>query len=154
MQLPFLQLLQPEVTIAPIAIMDNSRNHFRDFDAARIDAGGSAIAGILEAHAAAGAHVLLVATTDLVHHEQLALAEEQDPAMLEMVAALDIDGLYQYVTEDAVSICGEIPTAIMMSVVSKLGGTQIEILARGNSLHANPDEADIIGYPAAAAWMN
>jgi hypothetical protein len=41
----------------------------------------------------------------------------------------------------------------MMVVARELGATGIEIIARGNSLHANPDEADVIGYPAAAAWM-
>jgi AmmeMemoRadiSam system protein B len=153
MQLPFLQLLAPEVKIAAIALMDNSRNHFRDFDPERIDEWGTAIAGIIQSHAAAGEHVMLLATTDLVHHVELATADEQDPYMMDRVAALDIDGLYDYVTAGEVTICGEIPTSIMMSVVTKLGGTSIEVLALGNSLHANPDEADIIGYPAAVSWM-
>jgi MEMO1 family protein len=152
MQLPFLQLLHPEVKIAPIAIFDNSRNHFKDFDIARLEAFGTAIAGVIRAHAEAGEHVMLLTTTDLVHHEALALAEEQDPALMSHVAALDVEGLYAYVNDNAVSICGEIPTAIMMIVARELGASEIEIIARGSSLHANPDEADVIGYPAAAAW--
>ena len=153
MQLPFVQLLHPDVTIAPVAIYDNSRNHFKDFDVARIEQWGTALADVIGAHAEAGEHVMLLTTTDLVHHETEALAEEQDPAMLELVAALDVEGLYTYVTENEVSVCGEIPTAIMMVVVRELGGSGIEIIARGNSLHANPDDTDVIGYPAAAAWM-
>src|SRR5690606_39173706 len=101
----------------------------------------------------AGEHVMLLTTTDLVHHETVALADEQDPALMGFVSALDVEGLHAYVTENEVSICGEIPTSIMMIVARELGATGIEIIARGNSLHANPDEADVIGYPAAAAWM-
>ena len=152
MQLPFLQLLHPEVRIAPIAITDNEHRHFQAFDPERIDAWGTAIAGIIEAHAAAGEHVMLLATTDLVHHVPLAEADEEDGYVLDRVAAGDIEGLYDYVVDNEVTICGEIPTAIMMSVVAKLGGS-IEIIANDNSLPAMPDEADVIGYPAAAAWM-
>jgi AmmeMemoRadiSam system protein B len=153
MQLPFLQLLHPGVTIAPIAIFDNSRNHFKDLDVARVEEWGAAIAGVIRAHAEAGEHVMLLTTTDLVHHEEVALADEQDPALMSYVSALDVEGLHAYVTDNEVSICGEIPTSIMMVVARELGATGIEIIARGNSLHANPDEADVIGYPAAAAWM-
>lgn len=153
LQLPFLQLLRPDVKIAPIAIFDNSRNHFKDFDVARLEQWGTAIASVIRAHAEAGEHVLLLTTTDLVHHEEATLAAEQDPALLEYVSALDVEGLHGYVTQNEVSICGEIPTSIMMIVARELGASGIEILAQGDSLHANPDEADVIGYPAAAAWM-
>ncbi len=152
MQLPFLQLLHPEVRLAPIAITDNEHRHFENFDLSRIDEWGTAIAGIIEAHAAAGEHVMLLATTDLVHHVPLTQADEEDGYVLDRVAAGDIEGLYDYVRDREVTTCGEVPTAIMMSVVTKLGGS-IEILANDNSLHANPDETDVIGYPAAAAWL-
>lgn len=153
MQLPFLQLLHPEVRIAPIAVTDNEHRHFEAFDPERIDAWGTAIADIITAHADAGEHVMLLATTDLVHHVPLAQADEEDAFVLDRVAAGDIQGLHDYVVDERVSVCGEIPTAIMMSVVGKLGGN-IEILARDNSLHANPDETDVIGYPAAVAWRD
>jgi MEMO1 family protein len=135
-----------------MAFYDNSGNHFRDFDVARIEEFGQAIAAIIAEHEAAGEEVLLLATTDLVHHETKELAAEQDPAMLDMVAALDVQGLYDYVTAGEVSICGEIPTAIMMVALRELGHDSAEIISLGNSLHANPDEADVIGYPAMAAW--
>lgn len=154
MQLPFLQYMHPDTAIAPIAIFDNSRNHFKDFDVARIEEWGSALAEIVASHAAAGEHVMILATTDLVHHETAALADEQDPALMDYVAGLDVEGLHTYVTSNEVSICGEIPTAIMMVAVRELGAAGIDVLAIGDSLDANPDEADVIGYPAAAAWKN
>jgi AmmeMemoRadiSam system protein B len=152
MQLPFLQWLSPESTLAAIAIFDNSRNHFRDFDLERIDAWGAALAGILRDHEERGERVLLLTTTDLSHHQTLEVSDEQDPILMDHIAALDIEGLYQYVTEDRITICGEIPTAIMMATLRALGRDSIEIVARGNNYHSSEDPDDVVGYPAAAAW--
>lgn len=153
MQLPFLQLLQPEAAIAAIALFDNSNHHFEDFDVERITAWGEALAGLLRAHAEAGDPVLLLTTTDLTHHETLEVAEEQDAALMSYVEALDIEGLYTYVTDERISICGEIPTAIMMAALRALGRDAIETVALGNNFHRTDDASDVVGYPAAAAWQ-
>jgi MEMO1 family protein len=152
MQLPFLQSLAPDTSLAAIAIFDNSRNHFADFDVARIEEWGEALAGILSAHADAGERVLLLTTTDLSHHQTLAVAEEQDPALLDFVEALDVEGLYDHVTGEEITICGEIPTAIMMAALRVLGRDSMEIVALGNNYHHSGDPDDVVGYPAAAAW--
>ena len=87
-----------------------------------------------------------------MHHETLELSDQHDARMMELFAALDVQGLYDYVTGEQVSVCGEIPVAIMMVALRELGASGMDVLARGNSLHVNPDESDVIGYPAAAAW--
>ena len=152
MQLPFLQSLRPEAAIAGIALFDSSRNHFEEFDVERIAAWGDALAGVLRANAEAGESVLLLTTTDLTHHETLEVSDEQDPALLSYVEALDVEGLHAYVTGEEISICGEIPTAIMMATLRALGRDSMEIVARGNNFHRTDDAADVVGYPAAAAW--
>jgi AmmeMemoRadiSam system protein B len=153
MQLPFLQWLRPEATLAAIAIFDNARNHFAEFDVERINAWGEALAGILRDHEERGESVLLLTTTDLTHHETLEVSDELDPILLDHVAALDVEGLYEYVTADRISICGEIPTAIMMATLRALGRDSMEIVARGNNYHNSEDPDDVVGYPAAAAWQ-
>ena len=152
MQLPFLQLLRPEASIAGIALFDNSGHHFEAFDVERIAAWGDALAGVLRAHAEAGESVLLLTTTDLTHHETLEVSEEQDPQLLSYVEALDVEGLYDYVTGERISMCGEIPTAITMATLRALGRDSMEIVARGNNHHRTGDDNDVVGYPAAAAW--
>lgn len=152
MQLPFLQWLRPEARIAPIAIVDNSRRHFAEFDVERIGAWGEALAAILTAHAEAGEPVLLLTTTDLTHHQTLEVSDEQDPTLLDHVAALDIEGLHAYVTGEEITMCGEIPTAIMMATLRALGRESMEIVSRGNNFHSSEDPNDVVGYPAAAAW--
>ncbi|MEM6991170.1 MAG: AmmeMemoRadiSam system protein B [Myxococcota bacterium] len=154
MLLPWLTTLNPDVKIVPIAIFDNEHNEYKDFDVARIEEWGIAIADLLKAEAEAGREVLLVGTTDLVHHEPLALAEEQDTEMMRLITELDVQGLYDYVVENEVTVCGEIPVSIMMVALRELGHTSMELLERGNSFHVLMDDSDIIGYPAAAAWAD
>jgi AmmeMemoRadiSam system protein B len=153
MQLPFLQWLDPDVTIAGIAIYDNSRHHFENWDVARITEWGEALAGVLEAEAEAGRPVLLVTTTDLTHRETLEVNEAEDAILLEHIAALDIEALHEYVTTEEISICGEIPTAILMATLRAMGRESLEIVANGNDFHHSMNPDSVIGYPAAAAWQ-
>jgi AmmeMemoRadiSam system protein B len=153
MQLPFLQLLRPEAAIAAIALFDNSRNHFDAFDVERVTAWGDALAGVLRGHAEAGESVLLLTTTDLTHHQTLAVSEEQDPQLMSYVEALDVEGLHDYVTGERITICGEIPTAIMMATLRALGRDSMEIVSLGTNYHHSGDDTDVVGYPAAAAWQ-
>ena len=154
MQLPFLQYLHPDVTIVPIAIYDNSRNDFASFDVERIEQWGTAIADLVRAEEAAGRDVLILATTDLVHHETAEVSATNDTLLMEHISALDVQSLYDFVLADSVTICGEIPTAIMMAALLDLGYTQMSFSTRGDSLHANEDDTDVIGYPAAVAWKD
>ncbi len=154
MLLPWLTTLRPDVKIVPIAIFDNEHNEYRDFDVPRIEEWGLAIADLLRDEAAAGREVLLIGTTDLVHHETLVLAEEHDTEMMRLITELDVQGLYDYVVDNEVTVCGEIPVSIMMVALRELGHTSMELLERGNSFHVTMDDQDIIGYPAAAAWAD
>ncbi len=153
MQLPFLQLLRPEATIAAIALFDNSRNHFKAFDVERVIAWGDALAAVLRRHAEAGESVLLLTTTDLTHHQTLAVSDEQDPQLMSYVETLDVEGLYDHVTGERITICGEIPTAIMMATLRALGRDSMEIVSRSTNFHHTGDDTDVVGYPAAAAWQ-
>lgn len=152
MLLPWITTLNPDAKIVPISLFDNEHNEFPDFDLPRIQAWGEAVAELIRSEEAAGREVLLIGTTDLVHHETLVLSDEQDAAMMDFIVALDVDGLYDYVIDNAVSVCGEIPVSIMMVALRELGHERMELLQRGNSFHVLMDDSDIIGYPAAAAW--
>ena len=154
MLLPWLTTINPDVKIVPIAIFDNEHNEFPDFDVERIEQWGIAVAELLRAEQDAGREVLLIGTTDLVHHETLEVADEHDAVMMDLIVDLDVQGLYDYVTDNEVTICGEIPVSIMMVVLRELGVDRMELLERGNSFHVQMDDTDIIGYPAAAAWAD
>lgn len=154
MMLPWLTTLHPDVKIVPIAIFDNEHQEYPEFDVERIEQWGVAVADLLRAERGAGRDVLLIGTTDLVHHETLEVSEEQDGRMMELIVELDVQGLYDYVTDNEVTVCGEIPVSIMMVALRELGVQRMELLELGSSFHVRMDDTDVIGYPAAAAWAD
>src|SRR5690606_28583663 len=94
-QVPFLQVLQPDLLLLPICL------GWLDFDqCAEIGHDlAQAIAGL-------GEPVLLVASTDMTHYESAAAARAKDSQALERVLSLDPQGLYEIVRVRGISMCG------------------------------------------------
>jgi hypothetical protein len=152
LHLPFLEQLNPELELVSLAFHDNSRSHFENFDPQRIDDFGAAIAELYSELSDEGERVLLVASVDMTHHEPLSDVERKDEKLTEYITTLNVDGLFEYVTEKEISICSEVPAALLMAALSHLGYDSIEEVSRGNSLHSSMDEQDVVGYLAAIAW--
>lgn len=152
MQLPFISFLNPDAELVPITVYDRRLAHFHDFDLDRIKQWGEALAAFVEDREAAGESVLIVVSTDLVHHLPLSVSDEQDPVLMDLTVSLDVEGLYEYVTEEEVTICGEIPTAILMETARILGRTDAELLARDSSYSVTENEEKVVGYGGAAFW--
>lgn len=152
LQLPFLSTANPDVELVSLAFYDLSVKHFDNFDRARIETWGKALADIVRERRMQGEEVLIVASTDLVHRIPLEDQKEQDAILLDHIEALDIDGLYQTITEDELSMCGEIPVAILMQVALELGHTNADIVARGSSHETLMNAESVVGYGGAVIW--
>lgn len=152
LQLPFLSTVNPDVELVSLAFYDLSVKHFDAFDRERIERWGKAIAQVVRERRMEGEEVLIVASTDLVHRVPLEEQVEQDAILLDHIAALDIDGLYQTITEDNLSMCGEIPTAILMQVAVELGHDKADVVARGSSYESLMDAESVVGYGGAIIW--
>jgi len=152
LQVVFLPYINPDVRIVVIAFADNSLNHFKDFTYERVNEVGAELAGFMEELEAAGEEVLLLTTTDLVHREALEIARAKDAILRDYIAALDVRGLYDYVTGEGISICGEIPTAVMMAALRSLGHTEMEIIAESDSYEGNGNAESVIGYLGGITW--
>ncbi len=154
LQMPFLARLNPALRLVVIAFHDNSRNDFKGFSPERTRALGAALADVIRELEADGQRVLIAATTDLIHYEPLADAERQHDDLLGYIEALDVEGLHAYVTAESTSICGEVPTAVMMATVEALGATpaDVEEVARDTSASINSDEEAVVGYTGVVIW--
>ena len=152
LQLPFLSTANPDVELVSLAFYDLSIKHFDAFDLERIERWGKAIAEIVRERRMRGEEVLIVASTDLVHRVPLEEQLEQDAILLDHIAALDIDGLYQTITEERLSMCGEIPVAILMQVALELGHDEADVVARGSSYESLMDAESVVGYGGAIIW--
>lgn len=146
MLLPFLSRVNPDVEMVVIGLRDNQDWHFPDFDLARIEEMGAALAEVIAEREAAGEAVLLILTTDLVHYVPREQADQEDPILLDHIARLDAAGLYESVAEQELSICGEVPIAVGMTALRALGATELELLAYDTSDSRTGDSSSVVGY--------
>jgi hypothetical protein len=76
---------------------------------------------------------LIVASTDMSHYVPAEVAKRLDTLALERVLALDPDGLYEVVTRQDISMCGFIPTCVMLVAARGLGASRAELVSYANS---------------------
>lgn len=134
-QVPFLQFLRPEVSIVPIAL-----SHLT-YDACQ-EIGQALVQGIQDY----GKEVLLVASTDMTHYESQKSAKEKDKLAIDRILDLDPAGLYETVSRHGISMCGVIPTTIVLEACKVLGAGKAELVRYATSGDVTGDNAQVVGY--------
>jgi MEMO1 family protein len=134
-ELPFLQVLWPDVRFVPIAIATGQ------FEV--LEALGSAIA---EAIAAANDKVLILASSDLNHYEDDAITRIKDHKAIAKIIALDPRGLYEVVEREKITMCGVGPAVAMLIAAKQLGATSSELVKYATSGDISGDRNMVVGY--------
>jgi AmmeMemoRadiSam system protein B len=134
-QIPFLQILQPEFTFVPIAI---GTVRFEDLVTA-----GEAIGKVL---AASSEEILLLTTSDFNHYENDAVTRMKDHKAIERILALDARGLYDTCRNESISMCGLGPTVAMLTALKYLGKSQPELVRYATSGDISGDLSSVVGY--------
>jgi AmmeMemoRadiSam system protein B len=134
-QLPFLQFRSPQVSIVPICI---SRMPLESL----LQMGD----GLARAIKGAASPPLIVASTDMTHYESGKAARRKDFQALEKVLALDPQGLYQVVQGERISMCGVLPTVVMLQAALGLGASRAELVGYSNSGDVTGDQSEVVGY--------
>ncbi len=134
-QVPFLQYLQPNLSIVPIVVSHVSYNDCR-----------RAARDLVQAITGYDKPVLLVASTDMTHYESRASASAKDRLALERILALDPQGLYETVLGNRISMCGVMPTTIVLLAAMELGASQAELVRYTDSGEVSGDTAQVVGY--------
>jgi MEMO1 family protein len=137
-QLPFLRALQPELKVVPICLGWLSLADCRQIGL-----------GLARAISSSQGEVLLVASTDMSHYVSADLARQLDHRALERVLAVDPEGLYDVVTREDISMCGVIPTTVVLVAARELGATIGDLVRYGNSGEVSGDFARVVGYASA-----
>lgn len=132
-QLPFLQVARPDVSIAALCL---GHLRFRDCEAL----------GRVLAAAAAEEGALLVASSDMSHYVPAAVARALDARALERILALDAEGLYDVVHRERITMCGIIPVTAMLVAARLRGATRAELVRRGHSGDVTGDDRAVVGY--------
>ncbi len=134
-QLPFLQHRNPRVTIVPVAFM------LRDL--ASVEEAGEAVASVL---ARWPDPVLLVASSDMTHYEPDDRAREKDARAIGRVLALDPEGLLDTTKRFGITMCGVVPTAVLLVAARRLGATGGELVTYATSGEVSGDLGSVVGY--------
>jgi MEMO1 family protein len=134
-QLPFLQVRQPELKIVPIAIGT------RDFDILR--GFGEALADVISAQKE---KILIIASSDMNHYESDAVTRIKDNKAIERVLAMDARGLWDVVMNEDISMCGFGPTTVMLTAARLLGATSARLIKYATSGEVSGDYESVVGY--------
>jgi AmmeMemoRadiSam system protein B len=137
MQLPFVQHLAPSAKIVPLLVGYQTRD-----TAERL---AQALADVLRSR-----NVLLVASTDLSHYHDAAVAGRLDSVVIDCVSRLDADGLQHALDERQEHACGGGPTVAVMRAARALGASQAVVLNYADSGDVSGDKSSVVGYLAAA----
>jgi len=140
-QVPFLQVRNPDVRIVPVCI-----GHLPLADLLQL---GEGLAGVIAADAEP---TLVVASSDMTHYEPGEVAREKDQRALDQVLRLDPEELYRTVRRDRISMCGVLPTVVLLAAARRLGLRSAELMRYGNSGDVTGDQREVVGYAGVALW--
>jgi AmmeMemoRadiSam system protein B len=134
-QLPFLLARQPELHIVPITV-----SHISFETCEKI---GKAIAKTIKE---SGKDVLIVASSDMNHYESQDITKKKDNLAIDRVLAMDPKGLLTTCAQHGITMCGVVPTAIMLIASKELGATTATLVSHTTSGDTSGDYQAVVGY--------
>lgn len=134
-QLPFLMARQPKLAFVPLTV-----SHLRYDVCKKI---GEAIAKTIKE---SGEDILIVASSDMNHYESQGMTEKKDKMAIDRVLELDPEGLLTTCGEHRISMCGVVPTAIMLSAAKVLGAKAAKLVQHTTSGDVSGDYDAVVGY--------
>ncbi|HTT25212.1 MAG TPA: AmmeMemoRadiSam system protein B [Candidatus Sulfotelmatobacter sp.] len=134
-ELPFLQVRQPDLRVVPIALGTGQFEVLEHL--------GLALADVIAKH---GDPVLIVASSDMNHYESDATTRTKDHRAIERILTLDPRGLFDVVTQQDISMCGFGPAVAMLSAARQLGARSAELVKYATSGDVSGDREMVVGY--------
>jgi hypothetical protein len=134
-ELPFLQLLRPDVRIVPLVLALDAWAGCREL--------GLALAGLV---AQWPEPVLLLASSDLNHYEPAPVSERKDREALAALVALDGEELLARCRRGSISMCGRAPAAAVAAATRALGAVRGAVVDYRHSGWVTGDDSAVVGY--------
>lgn len=134
-QVPFIQYCNPAAEIVPICLGHLPLEVLIE--------SGESLADVIRAE---NEPILVIASSDMTHFESAEAARRKDFMALEHVETLDAEGLYRTVKDNRISMCGVLPSVVMLAAARKLGATRGEVVAYATSGDVTGDNRDVVGY--------
>jgi len=138
-QLPFLQVLRPDVEIVAVCLGVP--------DLALCAEVGKALARLCAEERASGkVSPLVIASSDMNHYEPRKVGREKDDLALARIEAVDPEGLFATVMTESISMCGFLPATALLFAAREAGVTAARVIARSDSGEETGDTSSVVGY--------
>jgi MEMO1 family protein len=134
-QLPFLQYLRPDISFAALCL---GHGDFRSL----YEIGQGVANAIMEF----GEDVLMIASSDMTHYESAASALRKDSLALEQILRLDPESLLRVCSSERITMCGVVPSAVMLVAARQLGATKAEQIDYTTSGDVTGDQNQVVAY--------
>ncbi len=134
-QIPFLQFLTESFTFVPICIGTSNWSALT-----------SLMRAIVEVVRKTGEPVQLIASTDMSHYIPAREAEKKDALAFEPIRQLKAKELYETVHRHRLTMCGYLPTSVVIGAAKELGATSAELLVYTNSGERTGDYESVVAY--------
>lgn len=138
-ELPFLQTIQSDLKIVPIAVGTSRLLLLQHL--------GQALA---EAVKSSAGPVLLIASSDMNHYEDDRSTRVKDRKAIDKILALDPQGLYETIMTESISMCGFGPAVAMLTAAKLLGASKAELIQYATSGDVSGDRDMVVGYAGIA----
>jgi AmmeMemoRadiSam system protein B len=132
-QLPFLQMLRPDLRLVPVALSVglDSTDGLREFGRALSTVEGD---------------FLVVASTDLNHYEDQQTTLEKDNTVIRAIEALDETALASAIRSREISMCGYAPTIATIAYAKAKGAAGAMTVMHATSGDVSGDYDRVVGY--------
>ena len=90
--------------------------------------------------------ILVVSSSDMTHDESHDSAKAKDSDAISRILDLDPDGLIEVVSRRRITMCGIIPTAVMLYAAIALGATKARLVRYATSGEVSGDYEQVVGY--------
>lgn len=132
---PFLQKHRPQVEIVPIVLGHLSLDECLEL--------GRDIAQVVTEW---DEDVLLLASTDMNHFATADESQQLDFMAITAMTSFDHRALYQVVRDNGISMCGVLPTVVVMEAAHDLGAAECRLVDYAHSGQVNGDNGRVVGY--------
>jgi MEMO1 family protein len=134
-ELPFLQVLEPEFRFVPVAV-----GAIRYQELAEV---GEGLARVL---AGSKEEILVVTSSDMNHYESDERTRFKDHLAIECMLRADARALYEVCQKEAISMCGLGPAVVMLTALGNLGVKKGELVEYATSGDISGDRDKVVGY--------
>jgi AmmeMemoRadiSam system protein B len=140
-ELPFLKRVLDEFKFVPISLSYLSVEECAEL--------GGSIASVYETESAHNLRTIILASSDLSHYLSPDQTDTLDRIVLDRILALDPLGLLEVVEKKGITMCGVLPTAVMLYAANALGVKGARLLKHCHSGDITPMR-NVVGYASVA----